>query len=116
MASTSSSPRYSGQISFGFLVFMVALAVLVSACGITYAVFKHQQVGLNTEISNLRREIAIADMNANQYRAKTNALTNRWQMLARLKQDGSELHSIERNQIEMAKRNDGVLTANISAR
>lgn len=105
--STSSSSRYAGQISFGFLIFMVVLAVLVSTGGITYAVFKSRQVAINTDINNLHREIAVCNMNANQYRAKTNALMNRWAMRDRLSQDGSELHDIERGQLEMARRDDG---------
>ncbi len=117
MASSSHpAPRYADRLSFGFLVFMVVLAVLVSSCGITYAVFKNRQVAINTDINNLHREIAVCNMNANQYRAKTNALMNRWAMLARLGQDGSELHDIDRNQLEMAKRDSGTLTANTTAR
>lgn len=112
-SSSHSSQRYAGQVSFGFLIFMGVLIVLVSSCGIAYASIKQHQVTLHTEIENLHREIAVSNMNANQYRAKTNALTNRWQMLARLAQGGSELHDIDRNQIETAKRDDaGILTAN----
>lgn len=116
MASSHPSPRYADQVSFGFLVFMVAFAVLVASCGITYAVFKNRQVAINTDINNLHRDIAVCNMNANQYRAKTNALMNRWAMLARLGQDGSELHDIDRAQLEMAKHDSGTLTANTTAR
>lgn len=106
-----SSPRYASQVSFAFLIFMVVLAVLVTTGGVTYAVFKHRQVAINTDINKLHREIAVCNMNANQYRAKTNALMNRWAMRDRLSQDGSELHDIDRAQLEMARRDSGVLTA-----
>lgn len=105
------SPRYASQVSFAFLIFMVVLAVLVTTGGVTYAVFKHRQVAINTDINKLHREIAVCNMNANQYRAKTNALMNRWAMRDRLSQDGSELHDIDRSQLEMARRDSGVLTA-----
>lgn len=105
------SPRYASQVSFAFLIFMVVLAVLVTTGGVTYAVFKHRQVAINTDINKLHREIAVCNMNANQYRAKTNALMNRWAMRDRLSQDGSELHDIDRAQLEMARRDSGVLTA-----
>ena len=97
------SSRYSGRVSFGFLAWMVAFAVLAAASGITYAVLKNSQVTVRTEINKLNREIAVCRMNANQYRAKTDALTNRWAMRDRLSQDGSELRDIRHNQIEIAR-------------
>lgn len=108
----TTSPRYADQVSFSFLIFMVVLAVLVATGGVTYAVFKSEQVAINTDINKLHREIAVCNMNANQYRAKTNALMNRWAMRDRLSQDGSELRDIERSQLEMARRdNSAHLTA-----
>ena len=95
--------RYYGQVSFGFLAWMVALAVLAAASGVTYAVLKNSQVAVRTEINKLNREIAVCRMNANQYRAKTDALTNRWAMLDRLSQDGSTLRDIRHSQIEIAR-------------
>lgn len=110
---SQNSKRYAGQVSFRFLFFMVALVLLVSSCGIAYASIKNKQVGRMTEIDTLHRDIAACNMSANQYRAKTNALMNRWAILDRLSQDGSDLHDIDRNQIEMAQRDDsGILTAN----
>lgn len=82
---------------------MVVFAVLACAGGVTYAVLKNEQVAVRTEISKLQREIAVSRMNANQYRAKTHALTNRWAMRDRLSQDGSTLRDIERSQIEIAR-------------
>lgn len=102
-SSSSAASRFSGRISFGFLAWMVALAVLAAASGVTYAVLKNNQVAERTEINKLNREIAVCRMNANQYRAKTNALTNRWAMRDRLSQDGSSLHDIRHNQIEIAR-------------
>ena len=77
--------------------------MLAAASGVTYAVLKNNQVAERTEINKLNREIAICRMNANQYRAKTNALTNRWAMRDRLSQDGSALQDIRHNQIEFAQ-------------
>lgn len=102
-SSSSAASRFSGRISFGFLAWMVAFAVLAAASGVTYAVLKNSQVAVRTEISKLNREITVCRMNANQYRAKTNALTNRWAMRDRLSQDGSTLHDIRHNQIEIAR-------------
>lgn len=98
---TRTSSRYSGRISFGFLAWMVALAILASAGGVTYAVLKYNQVAVRTEINKLNREIAVCRINANQYRAKANALTNPWTMCDRLRKSGSELADIER--IEIAR-------------
>ena len=105
MSSTSKRhySRFYGRVSFGFLVWMVALAVLAAASGVTYAVLKYNQVAVRTEISKLNREIAVCRMNANQYRAKTDAMTNRWAMRDRLSQDGSTLRDIRHNQIEIAR-------------
>ncbi len=103
MASSHSSSRYAHQVSFSFLVCMVLFAVLVAAGGVTYSVFKHEQVAVRTEINKIHRDTAAHKMNANHYRAKANALTNRWAMRDRLNQDGSQLQDIERSQIETAR-------------
>ncbi len=103
MASIHSSSRCANQVSFTFLVCMVLFAVLLAAGGVTYSVFKHEQVTVRTEINNIHRAIAEHKMNANQYRAKANALTNRWAMRSRLNLDGSQLQDIERSQIEVAR-------------
>ncbi len=97
---TSSS---SDRISFGLLLWMVAFAVLASGIGVGYAVLKNNQVAERTEINKLNREIALCKMNANQYNAKSDALTNRWAMLERLSQDGSALRDIQHSQIEIAR-------------
>lgn len=97
------SPRYAQRIGMAFLVWMVTFAVLACAGGVTYAVFKNRQVEVRTEIEKLNRETFICRMNTNQYRARTNSLTNRWAMRDRLSQDGSALRDIERGQIEIAR-------------
>lgn len=104
MAPSTSNSRFANQISLSFLVWMVLFAILVSAGGITYALLKNDQVAVRTEINNLNREIAVCNMNTNQHRAKTNALTNRWAMRDRLSQDRSMLRDIDRSQIELARR------------
>lgn len=105
--SSSSSPRYSESVGFGFLIWMFALTVLASASGVAYAVLKYNQVAVRTDIEKLNREIAVCRLNTNQYRAKTNALTNRWAMRDRLSQDGSTLQDIEPGQIENARTTQG---------
>jgi len=112
------STRYSDRVSFAFLVWMVTFAVLASAGGVTYSVLKNCQVAERTEINKLHREIAVCNMNANQHRARTNALTNRWAMRDRLSQDGSALRDIERSQIEIARtaREQGRLTMTSTSR
>lgn len=97
------SSRYSQRVHFVVLLWMVLFAVLTCAGGVTYAVYKNKQVAVRTEINKLQRETAVCRMNANQYRAKANALTNRWAMRDRLSQDGSTLRDIERSQIEIAR-------------
>ena len=104
MPPSSPSSRYADQVSFSFLVWMVVFAILVSAGGITYSLLKNDQVTVRTEINNINREIAVCNMNTNQHRAKTNALTNRWAMRDRLSQDRSTLRDIDRSQIELARR------------
>ncbi len=103
MAPSHISSHCANRVSFSFLVCMVLFAVLLAAGGVTYSVFKHEQVAVRTEINKIHRDIAEHKMNANQYRAKANALTNRWVMRARLNQDGSQLQDIERSQIEVAR-------------
>ena len=95
--------RYANQISFSFLVWMVLFAVLLASGGVTYSVIKNSQVAVRTEIKKMRREVAVHNMNANQYRAQANAQTNRWSMLSRLADDGSRLRDIERSQIEESR-------------
>ena len=104
MSPSLKTSRYANRVSFSFLVWMVVFAILVSAGGVTYALFKNDQVAVRTEINNLNREIAVSNMNTNQHRAKTNALTNRWAMRDRLSQDRSQLRDIDRSQIEIARR------------
>ena len=104
MPPSNTSSRYADQVSFSFLVWMVVFAILVSAGGITYSLLKNNQVAVRTEINNINREIAVCNMNTNQHRAKTNALTNRWAMRDRLSQDRSTLRDIDRSQIELARR------------
>ncbi|MBR5889617.1 MAG: hypothetical protein IKY92_06210 [Akkermansia sp.] len=104
MPPSNTSSRYADQVSFSFLVWMVVFAILVSAGGISYSLLKNDQVAVRTEINNINREIAVCNMNTNQHRAKTNALTNRWAMRDRLSQDRSTLRDIERSQIELARR------------
>ena len=104
MAPNPHISRYADRISFGFLVWMIVFAVLVSAGGVTYALFKNEQVAVRTEINKLNREITVCNLNTNQHRAKTNAMTNRWAMRDRLSQDRSTLRDIDRSQIELARR------------
>ena len=102
--SDSKTPsRYAGRISIFFLLWMMLFAIIAGAGGVTYAIFKNHQVAEKTAISKMQREIAVCRMNANQYRAKTNAQTNRWAMRSRLQQDGSSLREINRTQIEFAR-------------
>ena len=95
--------RYSSRISFSFLVWMVVFAILAASGGVTYSVLKNRQVAVRTETEKLRRDTALCNMNANQYRSKANALTNRWDMRERLEQDKSQLRDIDRSQIEIAR-------------
>ncbi len=100
MSQPHTAPRYANQVSFSFLLWMVLFAVLFATGGVTYSVLKNNQVAVRTEIKKLRRAVAVHNMNANQYRAQANALTNRWAMRDRLTQDCSTLRDIERSQIE----------------
>ncbi len=95
--------RYSKRVSFGLLVWMVAFAVITAAMGVSYAALKNDQVSERTEINKLNREIAVCHVNANQYRAKTDALTNRWAIREKLARDGSALRDIRHSQIEIAR-------------
>ncbi len=99
----SVNTRYSGRVSFGLLTWIVASAVIAASAGVSYAVLKSNQVAERTELEKINREIAICRLNTNQYRAKADALTNRWAMLDRLNQDGSSLRDITHDQIEQAR-------------
>ncbi len=116
MPALASTSRYAHQVSFSFLAWMVTFAVLIAAGGVTFAALKHNQVSVRTEISKVQRLIAVHTMNTNQYRAKSNALTNRWAMRDRLKQDHSLLQDIDRSQIETARslRLEGAMRATAS--
>lgn len=104
MAPSRPSTRYAGQISFRFLFWMIAVALLVSAGGVTYATLKSLQVVERTAINNLQREIAECNMNINQYRAKTNEMASRWAIRDRLDQTHSRLQEISLHQIEVARK------------
>ena len=104
MPPSTHTTRYADRVSMSFLVWMIALAILISAGGVTYALFKNDQVAVRTEINKLNREIAVSNLNTNQHRAKTNAMPNRWAMRDRLSQDRSTLRDIDRSQIELARR------------
>ncbi|MDO5472132.1 MAG: hypothetical protein Q4F35_02240 [Akkermansia sp.] len=101
--SQKTSSRYSGRVSLIFLLWMILFGAITSGCGVTYAYFKNQQVAVKTEINKLQQEISDCRMNANQYRAKANAQTNRWAMRSRLQFDNSALREISRDQIEFAR-------------
>ncbi len=115
MSVLRSQSRYAHQVSFTFLVCMVLFAVLLASGGVTYSIFKHRQVAVNTEIDKINHEIAELKMNTNQYLAKANARTNRWMMRARLNDDGSQLQDIERHQIEIARSQSREMAARSTA-
>ncbi len=104
MASTQSTACYNNPVSFTFLVCMVIFAVLLAAGGVSYAVFKHEQVTLRTEIDSIRRATNEKKMVANQFRAKANAMAGREEMFERLRVDGSLLQDIESSQTEVVVR------------
>ncbi len=95
--------RYSGRVSFGLLAWMVASAVIAAGAGVTYAILNSDQVAERTELNKINREIAVCRLNANQYRAKADALTNYWVMRDSLSQSGSALRDITHEQIELAR-------------
>ncbi len=107
--------RYSGRISFGLLSWMVASAIIAASAGVSYAVLKNNQVAERTELEKINREIAVCRLNTNQYRAKTDALTNRWAMRDRLNQDDSSLRDITHDQIELARSTHSTATMNATA-
>ena len=107
--------RYSGRISFGLLAWMVASAIIAASAGVSYAVLKNSQVAEHTEIEKINREIAICRLNTNQYRAKADALTNRWAMRDRLNQDGSSLRDITHDQVELARSTRETASINATA-
>lgn len=106
MSVQHTSSRYASRITYPVLLWMIAVALLFGCCGVAYAMLKHEQVVERTEIRQIQREIALCKLNANQYRAKANALTNRWAMRDRLSQDHSDLRDISQDQIEVARRLD----------
>lgn len=96
--------RFPNRLSPMFMVWIILCSIVISAGGVTVAVFKSRQVAVRTEIEKLRRDIAVCNINADQYRSKANDQTNLWAMRDRLSQDGSTLRNIERGQIEVARR------------
>ena len=98
-----SRSQNASRISFSFLVWMVVFAVLAASGGVTYSVLKNRQVAVRTETEKLRRDTALCKLNTNQYRAKSNSLSNNWEIRDRLAQEHSELRDIDRRQIEIAR-------------
>ena len=98
-----SRSQNASRISFAFLVWMVVFAILAASGGVTYSVLKNRQVAVRTETEKLRRDTALCKLNANQYRAKSNSLSNNWEIRDRLAQEHSELRDIDRRQIEIAR-------------
>ena len=107
--------RYPDRLSLNVLLWMVICAIVVAAGGITYAALKSEQVSVKTEISKLHREIAVCNMNASQQRAAANDMARSLPMRDRLLQGGSELHDIQRSQIELARREDAARLTYIPA-
>lgn len=97
------SSRYPNRLSCGFMLWIILCAIVIASGGVTVAIYKSEQVAVRTEIEKLRREIALCNLNADQYRSKANDQTNLWAMRDRLSQDGSSLRNIEREQIEVAR-------------
>ena len=64
MSPSIKTSRYADRVSISFLVWMIALAILISAGGVTYALFKNDQVAVRTEINKLNREIAVSNHDA----------------------------------------------------
>lgn len=102
MSHHRSTTRFQARISYPAMIWMVAAGLLLSCCGIVYAFLKHEQMLERTEIHKLQQAVAIANLNASQYRAQANAMTNRWIMRERLIAAHSELRDIERSQIIVA--------------
>lgn len=105
--STNSTSRYANRLSLSFIFWLIFCATLLTAGGVTVAVFKSQQVAERTEIEQIRKEIAVCRMNASQYRSKINAETNRWVMLSRIKREHSDLREVQRDQIETMRLHSG---------
>lgn len=103
MSANSSSSRYTNQVSISLLVWMVLLAAITAAGGVTYATLKYNQVIERTAIAKIDREIALCRMTTNQYRAKADAMANYSAILARLESDHSALTDIRYDQIEIAR-------------
>lgn len=101
MNSTMSSRKFQHRISFGFLMWMIVLATLLSGSGVYYAILKNSQLGVSREIDRMRDEIAALDLARDQYKAKVSMRTNRWAIRDRLAQDRSALVEIDPSQIEV---------------
>lgn len=99
----STSSRYASRISYSVLAWMICLAVITAAGGVTYAVLKNKQATVEKEIAAINLSIAKHNLDINEYQTKINTLTNRWNLLSRLDAIGTELHEISPNQIEQLR-------------
>lgn len=94
------SYRYANRISFSILLWMVCFAIITTVAGVFYAEFKNDRAAIYSEIENINRDIAASTMKTNEYRAKINSMTARWNMLGRLDMLGSDMREIQSNQLE----------------
>lgn len=96
----TTSSRYAGRISYSVLVWMICLAIITAAGGVTYAVLKNKQATVEKEIAAINLSIAKNNLAINEYQTKINTLTNRWNLLSRLDAIGTDLYEISPRQIE----------------
>ncbi len=99
------------SIPFGFLVWMVLLAILISSMGIYYVVYTNEQVAITREIEQVHAQIARQHRQVAEIENRINEASGRWLVLENLDQSHSRLVGIEDSQREELKTTTRVSTA-----
>ncbi len=106
MSTISEKAKSRHQISIATCVWMIVVAFIIACGGVDYALVKNDITAIGLEKDKLHRLTANAQMSTSMYQARANELTHRWTILDRLSQTGSELQTINFNQIETAHQSE----------
>lgn len=102
------STCFANRISFPVLIWLVIVALITTAGGVSYTIFKNDRTTVQNEIRRVNSAIAENNMRINEYRTKISTLTNRWNMLGRLDTIGSDLRDIAPEQIQQLRLTQGL--------
>lgn len=109
------STCYSERVSFSLLFWLVGIACVSTAGGVSYAAVKNEHTSIRNEIRRTERNIADYNMQAKEYQTKLDTITSRWNMLSRLDALDSDLRDIDPGQIQQLRSTYNVETGRATA-